>query len=144
MERQTIRSWRDPAFWLPLACALPLIVALGLAAHGWVPRYIHDLESLRDTQPEVAAAAAERALRLLGRGICGFSLATALLLSRYFQLALREERLPPSGWWSLGARRIVVGSGARSLARFGLGLALSLALAGVGCLLAVRHLLEIL
>ena len=142
MEWQTIRSWQDRGFWLPLAGALLLVAMIGLSAQWWAHRYLQGLESLRASSPEAAAAAAERGLRLLGQTVCGFSLASAALLFRYFQLGLREQRLPPSGWWSLGARRMAVGPGARGLCRLGLGLSLLLALAGVGTLLAVRQLLE--
>src|SRR5262245_4521884 len=144
MEWQTIRSWRDPGFWLPLASALLLVLALALGSDLWVRHYIQRLQSLHASDPHAAAAAAERGLRLLGRVVCGFSLVSAALLARYFQLGLREQRLPPSGWWSLGARRAAVGASARSLSVVGLGLSVLLALAGVGCLLAMRHLLGVL
>ena len=144
MEWQTLRSWRDPGFWLPLACALSGVVALALLGDAWVRHYLEGLQSLRASDPQAAAAAAEHGLQLVGQAACGFSLVTAGLLARYFQLGLRERRLPPSGWWSLGARRAAVGPGARLLSLFGLGLSAMLATAGIGCLFAVRHLINAL
>ena len=144
MEWQTIRSWRDRGFWLPLVCALVLILSLALGGDLWVRRYIQELQFLRAADPEAAAVAAERGLRLLGQAVAGFSLACSALFARYFQLGLREQRLPPSGWWSLGTRRAAVGPRVRTLSFFGLGLSALLAAAGVGCLVAVRHLLEVL
>jgi|SRR5262245_20893239 len=144
MEWQTIRSWRDRGFWLPLTCAHLLVLSLALGGDLWTRRYLQELQVLRASNPDAAAVAAERGLRLLGQAVCAFSLATAGLLARYFQLGHREQRLPPSGWWSLGARRIVVGPSARSLSLWGLSLSILLAAAGVGCLLAMRRLLEAL
>jgi len=144
MEWQTIRSWREPGFWLPMACAVLLVSAIALGGNFWAQHSIEALRQMATTDPAAATAAAQRGLRLLGWVVCGFSLACAMLLGRYFQLGLRELRLPPSGWWSLGAHRVAVGPGAGTLSRFGLGLSALLAAAGVGCLFAVSHLLEIL
>lgn len=144
MEWQTIRSWRAPSFWLPMLGAVLLVLGLGLAAQFWTHSYLEELRSLRAADPPAAAAAAERGLRLLGQIVCGFSLLLGGLLFRCFQLGLREQRLPPSGWWSLGARRVAVGPGACWLCRLGLALSLLLPAAGVGCLLAVRHLIVVL
>jgi hypothetical protein len=144
MQWQTIRSSRDRAFWLPIAGAALLIVALGAGVQLGAHRLIGDLQSLQASDPALAAAGAERGLRLFGWGVCTFTLVSAALLARYFELGFQEQRLPPSGWWSLGARRAMVGPGVRSLSRWGLGLSVLLALAGVGCLLAVHHLLEVL
>ena len=144
MEWQTIRSWRDPGFWLPLASAIGLVSLLGVAAHFWTRSYLQELNALGVSDPPAAAAAAGRDLRLLGQTVFGFSLASGALFFRYFQLAIREQRLPPSGWWSLGVRRVAVGSGARRLSRMGLAVSLLLPAAGTGCLLAIRSLLAAL
>jgi len=117
---------------------------VALLGHLWARHHLEQIQRLGASDPQAAAAAAERGLRLLGEAVCGFSLVCAALLARYFQLGLREERLPPSGWWSLGARRAAVGAGARALGRFGLGLSALLAAAGVGCLVAVDRLLAAL
>ena len=138
MTWQTIRSWRDPAFWLPLASAVCLVLVLAVGAHSWTRGYLQELQSLGVSDPRAAAAAAERGLRVLGQAVFGFTLAFGALFFRYFQLGFRQQRLPPCGWWSLGARRAVVGSSARRLSRMGVALSLVLPIAGVICLLTIR------
>jgi hypothetical protein len=144
MEWQTIRSRRDPSFWVPVAVALLLIPMLSLGARFWTQSYLQGLESLHASDPAAATAAAEQGLRRMGEGVCAFALLSSAFLFRYFQLGFREHRLPPAGWWSLGMRRAVVGPGARRLCRVGLALSVLLAAAGVGCFLMVRHLVAAL
>jgi hypothetical protein len=43
--------------------------------------------------------------------------------------SLAREEFPPPGLWSWGARRVVTGAAARRLARIGMGLGITLALA---------------
>src|SRR5262245_39466458 len=97
MEWQTIPSWRDRGFWLPLASALVLVLALALGSELWVRRYIQGLEFLQASDPEAAAAAAERGLRLLGRVVCGFSLVSSAVLGRYFQSGASRATASPLG-----------------------------------------------
>lgn len=144
MKWETIRSARDPGFWAPVIGVIVAVPAFGAAAHFWTQSYLGELRSLRASNPPAAAAAAERGLRLLGQIVCGFSLIVSVLFFRYFQIGLRERRLPPSGYWSLGARRAAVGPGVDRLCRVGLGLSLLLATAGIGSLLAMRSLLATL
>ena len=139
-----IRSWRDRGFWLPIACAALLVFVLTWSGDLWTRRYLQGLQELRTSDPASATAAADLGLRVLAWTVCGFALGCAALLARYFQLGLREQRLPPAGWWSLGARKAAVGPGTRALCRFGLGLALVIATAGIGCLVAMGNLLEAL
>jgi hypothetical protein len=144
METQTIRSWRDPGFWLPVSCAVLLIAALAGLCDLWTRNYLAALQAQAAADPVGAAAAAERGLLWIGEAICGFSLCVSIVLARCFQLALREERLPPSGWWSLGALRAVVGPSVRPLGVFGLFLSTLIAGAGVGCLLVIQHLIDVI
>ncbi len=141
MEWNTLRSRRDPRFWVPWLCALALVAVLSASAHLWTHAYLQGLETLRISDPEAALAAAESGLRVLGLSVCGFALVSSALLIRYFQLGLREHRLPPSGWWSLGSARVAVGPGIQRLCRVGVGLSLIVAGAGVGCLLSIHRLL---
>lgn len=141
MEWIRIRSRRDPAFWAPLlaVCLLAGVAAIGL--QHWTTGWTRHLESLRQSDPRAAAEAARPLLRMLAWAVCGVSLATAGLLARFFQLAVREERLPPSGWWSVGAYRAMVGAGARRASRFGLLLCALVAAGGVGFLVQMSRLL---
>ena len=138
MEWQTIRSWRDPGFWLPVASAACLVLGLGVAAQYWTRTYLQELQSLGVSDPRATAAAAERGLLFIGQSVFGFTLVSGALFFRYFQLGYREQRLPPDGWWSLGVRRVASGSGVRRLSRVGLVLSLLLPIAGLICLLTIR------
>lgn len=139
-----IRSRRDPAFWAPL---LVVILAAGVAALGlqhWTAGWTRHLEDLRQADPRAAAEAARDVLHGLAWAICAGSLLVAGLLFRFFQLSVREERLPPSGWWSLGAFRAMAGTGARRAGRVGMVVCVVIAAAGVGFLVHVLHLLSAL
>ena len=140
----SIRSRRDPAFWGPLALALLVAPLLGLGAHLWVTGHIRDLQVLADSEPRAARAAAEHTLRGLSWLVGGFCLVSSALLGRYFQLSLRQGRLPPHGWWSLGAHRAATGTTARRLASLGLGLAAVVGLLGIVTVFLVEHLIEAL
>ena len=144
MEWQTIRSWRDPGFWVPVSCAVLSIAGIATLCDLWTRYYLDALHAQAAANPRAAAAAAERGLVSIGAAVCGFSLAASLLLARCFQLALRERRLPPSGWWSLGTLRVAVGPRVPALCRLGLALSALLALAGTGSLLAIFYLTAVL
>lgn len=137
----TIRSRRAPAFWAPIVVVLLAVLPLGVWAQSWVTAYIRHLEALRTSDPIAARVAAEQALRLFGWGTCGFVLVIAVVFARYFWLGLRQERLPPAGWWSLGAYRAATGATAERLARAGLVVAFLLALFGVGSVFLVIRLI---
>jgi hypothetical protein len=137
----TIRSRRAPACWAPIAVVLVVVVPLGVRAQSWVTEYLRRLEAIRESDPVAARVAAEQALRTFGWLSCGFVLVIATVFARYFWLGLRQERLPPAGWWSLGAYRAATGATAERIARAGLVLALLLALLGVGSVFLVMRLI---
>lgn len=144
MEFETIRSRRDPACWLPLVVVLTALIPLALWAHSWTEGYRARLEALAREDARAAALLAEQMIWQIGWIVFGFTLVVGVLLIRYFQLALREGRLPPSGLWSLGSHRAVVGRSARRRARLGLGVTVILPLAGVGFLISSYRLIELL
>lgn len=144
MEFETIRSRRDPACWLPLVVVLAALIPLAVWARAWMEGYRERLEALAREDVAAAALLAERMLWEVGWIACGFTLVAGVVLIRYFQLALREGRLPPSGLWSLGAYRALVGRSARRRARLGLGISVMLPVAGVGFLISVCRLIELL
>ena len=65
-------------------------------------------------------------------------------LFRYFQLGCREGRLPPSGWWSFGALRAIVGGKAHRMSRFGLVLTVIVLAAAICFGLAVERLIHLI
>jgi hypothetical protein len=76
--------------------------------------------------------------------MCIFTAAVAAYIFRFCQLGAREGRLPPSGWWSLGAYRARVGDSVQRFAAAGRVLAVVIGLAGVGLGLAVENLIDVL
>jgi hypothetical protein len=112
--------------------------------HVWMSGWLDSLRAIASSDPEAARAEALRALRLLEwASFAVLSLLSAFLF-RYFQLGLREGRLPPSGWWSLGAYRLAVGRTARRMSKFGLVLSAVLLTAAIGFVLAIEHLLQVI
>lgn len=142
MDWIILRSRRAPAFWAPVAVILLIVVPLGVATQLWVANEVQELRALSASDPRAAAVAAERILRSSSWALCGFLVLTSALLARYVQLGLRQGRLPPEGWWSLGAHRAATGGTARRLGRAGLALALILVLAGISMVFLVDHLIE--
>ena len=97
------------------------------------------LELLAQSDPRAALAEAVVWLRRATLAFCALLVLFCLFLYRSCQLARREGRLPPSGWWSYGALHAITGERARRLARFGQWLAGLLVLASIGFGLAVEH-----
>jgi hypothetical protein len=142
IEWVAIRSRRDPAYWLPIAAVFLAGLMLAFWSERLTTRYLEELEALRSLDPAAAAAAAEDALRRGAMLVCGVVFVFAGLFARLFARGLREARVPPSGWWSLGVHRVAVGESARWICRAGLALSLALAVGGVGIWLAVEKLLR--
>ena len=138
----SIRSRRAPAFWAPLVVALLVVLLLGLCAQLWVTDHIRHLQAFAKSEPKEAGAVAELTLRGLGWFTGGFCLLSSALLVRYFQLGLRQGRVPPHGWWSLGAHRAATGTTAQRVGRVGLWLAILLGLLGIASMFLVNHLIE--
>ena len=139
-----IRSIRDPAVWAPFAAAVLIGPLLGVCLHLGVASYLRDLQELSTSDPGAAAAAAERTLRGLAWFLTGFVLLFSALLGRSCQLGLRQGRMPPLGWWSLGAYRVATGATARRLGYVGLALAALLGLLGIALPFIVDHFIEAL
>ncbi len=139
-----LRSRRDPAFWAPLLLAILLLVPSAFWAHLWVSGWLDSLRETASSDPEVARSEALRVLRLLEFAFGAVSSVLSAFLFRYFQLGLRESRLPPSGWWSFGAYRVAVGPTALRMSKFGLVLSVVLLSATIGFVLAVEYLRRVI
>jgi hypothetical protein len=139
-----LRSHSDPAFWAPLLLAILVLVPLAVCFHLWSSEWIDALRETASFDREAARAEALSALRLLAWVFCAISSVFSAFLFRYFQLGLREGRLPPSGWWSFGALRVAVGPTALRMSRFGMVLAVVLLTATIGFVLAVEYLLRVI
>jgi len=121
-----LRSRRDPAVWGPLLLTLLAMAAIVLWVQTELDGRLEALEATADSDPEGATSQAVRLVRWCEVALCTSTLLFTAFLARFFQLAGREGRLPPSGWWSLGAWRVLVGPEARRLSRLGLSLTLLL------------------
>lgn len=73
--------------------------------------------------------------------LLGSSALVAPFLFRFFQLGRRQARLPPEGWWSLGAWRALVGPPARRAGLIGMGLCVALTGATLALVVAIELLL---
>ena len=144
MDWVQIRSRRDPAVWAPLLLAVLVIVPMAFWIHAWASGWLDSLRATASSDPEIARAEALRVLRLLEWVFCGVSFVFSAFLFRYFQLGLREGRLPPSGWWSFGALRVAVGPTALRMSKFGRLLSVVLLTATIGFVLAVEYLLRVI
>jgi hypothetical protein len=142
VTRIQLRSRRDPAVWLPILIVTLVMVALAAWAQSWMSGWMGAVEATADSDPERAIVEATRLIRLCEAALLASSVAFAVFLARFFQLGLREARLPPSGWWSLGAWQAVVGDQAQRMSRLGLGLTLLLLIATAAMVLAIEVLLR--
>jgi hypothetical protein len=139
-----LRSRRDPAFWAPHALAFLFAFSLVLLGQHWSDAHVASLRTLAQSDPEAAMRAFEATLRGLAWISGGLCFVAAGLLGRLCQLGLRAARIPPAGWWSLGAHRAATGDTARHVGRLGLALAVLLALSGVALVLYAEHLIRAL
>jgi len=115
-----LRSRRDPAVWAPIL--LVVLLACALAAWGqlWMTPWLEAFESRSKADPEGTVSEAVRVIRLCEIALFATSAFLGAFLFRFFQLGLRESRIPPEGWWSLGAWRAMVGPHAARMGRIGL------------------------
>ena len=144
MDSVVLRSRRDPAFWVPLLMSVVALAALTLGAHAYLSDWIQGLRELASSDPEAAQTEAVRVLRLGTWSFCALMAGFCAYLIRYFQLGRREGRLPPSGWWSLGALRAIVGSRAHRMSRLGLVISAVLLVATIGLGVAVERLIRLI
>jgi hypothetical protein len=144
MDYVKLRSRRDPAFWLPLLLSVVVLAPLVYGTYAWLTSWLEHLEALASSNPEAAQDEAIRILRFCAWSLCAVIVGFCAYLFRYFQLGRREGRLPPSGWWSLGAFRAIVGRKARRMSKFGLVLSGVLLASAIGLALAVEHLIRLI
>ena len=105
---------------------------------------IGSLRSLADSDASAAQLEAQRWIREIAWSLAALLVVFAALLGRSCQLGLRQQRMPPAGWWSLGAYRVATGSTALRVGRAGLALALLIALLGIAFPLLVERFLHAL
>jgi hypothetical protein len=117
-----------PRSWMAVCATLALAVLLGLALQHVLRARLDEIQALANH--DVIRARAELAGILRGVAVAVFGSTGALGVAIFAagRRAFREERFPPPGPWSWGARRVVAGPRARAMARAAMGLALALVL----------------
>ncbi|MDT8320607.1 MAG: hypothetical protein RQ826_08785 [Xanthomonadales bacterium] len=121
-----------------------MLVPLVFGVYIFLPGWIKELGILASSDPEAARDEAIRRLRLSAWSFCIVMFVFCVYFFRYCQLGRREGRLPPSGWWSLGALRAIVGPKARRMSEVGLVLSAVLLAASIGFGFAVEHLVRLI
>jgi hypothetical protein len=113
---------------MAVCATLALAVALGLALQQVLQARLDEIQAL--ASHDVIRARAELAGILRGVAVCVFGSTGALGVAIFAsgRRGFREGRFPPPGVWSWGARRIVTGPRARTMARAAMGLAVALVL----------------
>jgi hypothetical protein len=98
-----------------------LVLVAGVAwAQVWFSTWLENLNATAASDPERAVHEAAQIIRLCEVALSASSVVFAAFFYRFFQLGLRESRIPPSGWWSFGAWRARVGPEARRMSQLGL------------------------
>lgn len=120
-----------PRSWMAVCVTLAIAVLLGLALQHVLQARLDEIQAL--ASHDVIRARAELAgiLRAVGTLVFGSTGALGVALFAAGRRAFREERFPPPGPWSWGARRIITGPRARAMARAAMGLAVGLVLLSV-------------
>ena len=136
-----LRSRRDPAVWLPVCLVLLVLIPLAAWIQVWMSAWVEALNDTASSEPERAVAEAVQMIRLCEVALCVSSVLFAVFLFRFFQLGLRESRLPPSGWWSYGAWRAMVGPKASRMSRFGIAFTLLLPVSAAATVVVIEYLL---
>jgi hypothetical protein len=144
MPWEMVRSRRDPAVWAPFALFALVAVPGLLLAQQWRDDWIGSLRALAESDPLAARIAAQRGIRTIAWAVGGLVVGFAAVMSRSCLLGLRQQRMPPAGWWSFGAFQVATGSTATRIARAGLGMALLLAALGIASPLLVERFLHAL
>jgi hypothetical protein len=120
-------------YGLPLRIAvLVFAIGLGLVAHHFLSEYLWQLEELSETDVLQARASLAFVLEIASVVVFGMTGSIGISLALSMRRSLQQERFPVSDIWSWGSRRpVVTGPRSRSLARFGLALAITLILASI-------------
>lgn len=135
-----IRSRRDPAFWAPLLVTVIITTALFLWAQAYTTEF---LETINSNTLSTAQSASQLILhlRIVTWSFSAILIILSALNFRYFKTGIQEERLPPTGWWSLGAWRAIVGPRVKRLASLGYAFSLLLFITAFGLAIAVEYFL---
>jgi hypothetical protein len=129
---------------VPVVSGVALVLLCSVVAYAWVTSQIEAIEKLSESDPQAAIAQAAAILRGSTGGFAVALGALGLLLVRYFTLAQSQGKLPPEGWWSVGAFQRLEGLAARRIGAVGRVVSWLLVALAPLLVLAVDHLLVVL
>ena len=135
-----IRSRRDPAFWAPLLVTIIITTSFFLWAQAYTTEFLETINS-NTLSADQSASQLILHLRIVVWSFSAIFIIFSALNFRYFKTGIHEERLPPSGWWSLGAWRAIVGPRVKRLAPLGYAFSLLLFITALGLAIAVEYFL---
>ena len=135
-----IRSRRDPAFWAPLLGTIIITTSFFLWAQAYTTEFLESINS-NTLSADQSASQLILHLRIVVWSFSAIFIIFSALNFRYFKTGIQEERLPPTGWWSLGAWRAIVGPKVKRMAPLGYAASLLLFITGIGLAIAVEYFL---
>jgi hypothetical protein len=135
-----IRSRRDPAFWAPLLVTVIITTALFLWAQAYTTEFFETINSNTLSADQTANQLILH-VRIVVWSFSAILIIFSALNFRCFKVGIQEGRLPPTGWWSLGAWRAIVGPRVKRIAPFGYAISLLLFITAFGLAIAVEYFL---
>ena len=138
-EEHGIRIFQGPRMWVGTTLAMLAILLLCWGLVLATQSFLHNLNVIASTSPEVAILRAGLALRVLGAIMCALALATAAYTVRMSKRVITNRQIPPPGVWVLGKPKMVFGDRAAMCGYVGYGLAALLSVVGVVVVALLWH-----
>ena len=135
-----IRSRRDPAFWAPLLGTIIITTSFFLWAQAYTTEFLESINS-NTLSADQSASQLILHVRIIGWSFSAILIIFSALNFKYFKAGIQEGRLPPTGWWSLGAWRAIVGPRVKRMAPIGYAISLLLFITGIGLAIVVEYFL---
>ena len=135
-----IRSRRDPAFWAPLLVTVIITTSLFLWAQAYTTEFFETINSNTLSADQTANQLILH-VRIVVWSFSAILMIFSALNFRYFKAGIQEGRLPPTGWWSLGAWRAIVRPRVKRMALLGYVVSLLLFITGIGFAIVVEYFL---
>ena len=131
MAVERLHSLREPRIWVYFGLSAGLALVAGIGLEFAVRELLRELSDLDAGSSDAVALRSAAWLTGLATFFCVLCACLGASLFQAFRLAVSQQRMPPTGVWSLGAVRIVTGRQAVVLGRIGMGLAIAMGLCGV-------------
>ena len=135
-----IRSRKHPAFWAPLLLTVLIATFLFVWAYDHTDNLLVSVNSKGLSDDEIIKVLILE-IRTIVWTFGALLIVISVILYKCFSLGVTESRFPPSGLWSLGSWRAIVGPRVKKLALVGYALSLSLFLMGFGLISSAEYFL---